>query len=84
MTRAPQVASQGTVVRELGRGPDPERVFRTLAARQGVFFLDSAGREVGDSHLSPARTQGRSAGPSGDKWLSPIRPQDLPALQHSL
>ncbi len=29
--------------RELGPGPSPESVFRTLAARPGVFFIDSAG-----------------------------------------
>ena len=29
--------------RELGPGPSPESVFRTLAARRGVFFIDSAG-----------------------------------------
>jgi len=39
--------SREVVVRELGPGPEPEAVFRALAGRDGVFFLDSAGGPPG-------------------------------------
>jgi len=35
--------ARAAAVRELGPGPEPEAVFRALAGRDGVFFLDSAG-----------------------------------------
>ncbi|MHC4253082.1 MAG: hypothetical protein ACYS9X_28520, partial [Planctomycetota bacterium] len=39
--------ARAAVVHELGPGPKPEAVFRALAGREGVFFLDSAGGPAG-------------------------------------
>ena len=51
---APAVLSRpgAAAVRELGPGPAPEDVFRVLAGRPGVFFLDSAGGPAGYSRWS--------------------------------
>jgi len=39
--------TRAAVVRDLGPGPKPEAVFRALAGRDRVFFLDSAGGPPG-------------------------------------